>query len=743
MESKITIKERAKLIKPGSSSYNYYINTPLSELTSRDDKLVKKELELLLEEDTSAVEDEEESTLADKVATGAAIGAGATAAGAGAFLGATYIPQIINAAKKWINDVKTSFHNKKYAEEQSILAKERAENQSNSVQNGINANTPSIGNEGHDIADYYAFTRSNPNADLDAIPDFRNTITQLDSFYSIPEIQNNTKSSIENSIGNADPRTWDVRSFKKFYEIENQNVREINPSVADFLDKFYQKCEERGVFNATTEEERNKLYNEVINGINGVIVPPSPAWWSFTGMSTNIGNWIDKKLVEWGYKENDDDPNNPSQGSLIAGQTVVGLIYVAIVVIAVYAIWKIYRWFVKDDGTEKTKDEAVSESKYISRQVEEDILTGKYAPVTELGNPFSSKFNPMYNNVGLAIIHESDNEAEKVVASSDGSKGFMIKCAIKFSDQLLNDPKYVNHMNKNYPILVVGFEKFKEEAESSPESVQESKIITISEIDENTNDSRGYFGRTWDTIVNEFKRAGVYVSNKFNSIKEKIKSIYVNLDDGSIRWIPTLVTTAIAILGAASLYLLSKNGGNATNEVDVQRYNFNTQAQDASNFLKNKNENRINQQNVDDFANGKRSISFSPETEDNIYRWEKEQSEKNEESVRRGYEKINTPLTNINASNEYEYLLNKAVNGLSVFAETVELAKKENYSGYPLDNLNGKGEELANNIIERAKYISVDLLNDKEFIAFSKKNNLTSPSIMEKYISDVEKGKNK
>lgn len=82
------------------------------------------------------------------------------------------------------------------------------------------------------------------------------------------------------------------------------------------------------------------------------------------------------------------------------------------------------------------------------------------------------------------------------------------------------------------------------------------------------------------------------------------------------------------------------------------------------------------------------------------------------------------------ASDKNLQFLIESVHGFSTFLEALDntsLKKSKNKKVF--DNLNGKGEKLADNIVERALSVSTELLNDEEFINFSKKNN---PELLKK-----------
>lgn len=77
-----------------------------------------------------------------------------------------------------------------------------------------------------------------------------------------------------------------------------------------------------------------------------------------------------------------------------------------------------------------------------------------------------------------------------------------------------------------------------------------------------------------------------------------------------------------------------------------------------------------------------------------------------------------------------------ALTSLSMFSEAVENAvKSKKLKPNVLEGLSGTGEKLSGNIVERAKYVATDLLNNKDFIEFSKKNNPNMLKYVKKFSS--------
>ena len=87
-----------------------------------------------------------------------------------------------------------------------------------------------------------------------------------------------------------------------------------------------------------------------------------------------------------------------------------------------------------------------------------------------------------------------------------------------------------------------------------------------------------------------------------------------------------------------------------------------------------------------------------------------------------------TMATNENNCSLASYkFINTYLNSMSIISEAVEKVEESNIPNKEkvLDDLTGKGKELGDNIIEKAKSVSIDLLNDKEFITFANKNKIT------------------
>ena len=431
---------------------------------------------------------------------------------------------------------------------------------------------------------------------------------------------------------------------------------------------------------------------------NGEVFPLGPNRIYFEDIKDDIDAVI--------YLRNEGDT---SMASNIATATLAG----ALAIIALYAVWKVYRWFVRDDGDEKEKSEATSEAKYISNQIEKDILSGRYVPVTEMGNPFSNKFNPMYNNVALAIIQESSTESEEAKRIKLLAIQNDINCAIRFSNNMLNDdPKFINYMNKNKPKIIISVQKWKDQAESSGtiEATQENKSITytardgnrytiLNEADSQENINTNNVDTSEDVIAKlEANNTDEESKGFFAKIKDKlaeIKNRFESSSNKAIRWIPNIIKLALGVLAVAAVYY----GG--------RKYLFKVE------------EGTIPSDITDDDI----STSVNNNSDSNITTNTEEPLPTDEE-----IDKEVTMATNENNCSLASYkFINTYLNSMSIISEAVEKVEESNIPNKEkvLDDLTGKGKELGDNIIEKAKSVSIDLLNDKEFITFANKNKIT------------------
>lgn len=175
--------------------------------------------------------------------------------------------------------------------------------------------------------------------------------------------------------------------------------------------------------------------------------------------------------------------------------------------------------------------------------------------------------------------------------------------------------------------------------------INNNSVKTLSESDDKSSLSPSLFSY----ITDAFKKAGVAVESTVTFIGNKLSSFEKRLSESSnsmIKWIPTIVKSAIGVLIIA--------------------------------YCWNKFKNKV--------TDGKEATSES------------------------------------NINDTAACFMISAINGIGMLTEASIMASgKKNKSIFGA--LNGRCEELSNNIVERAKYVANDLINDSEFITFSKKNS--------------------
>lgn len=753
----ITIKERVDAIKEGSSAYNYYMSTPLSELKSRDEKLIKQELEkrslkLLSESDdeeeldnntTTQVDDTEEleypNDILDKTLKGAAIGAGtitgATAV-AGTGLGIAMIPwqDIYSGFTTWISGLK-----------ESIVGLFKTKQNPNGYvpQGDLNSDTNGSGN----LANNSGYV---PVADLNS-----DTNGSLISNQFI-----DLKERFPQEYGNLNLN--DLRLSDLLYLndrlVKNKFPEELESAIRNTVEKFEKQgsieLQDNGSYKV--RGPNIKITELSLSTPNIPYTEPNPTWYqsiynSGASAINSFANWVDKGIVAVQNKYSElitkegthvtADPNNPSTASY----TIVWTIIVAIIIIAVYGIWKLVKWFIKDNGEEKSEDEVKEmeenpEEAAASEGLEYSFYTDRLEPINEMENPFSKHFNPLYNNVSLAILKESD-EAE--AAMNTDSDRFSVKIAIKLSGKLANDSKFVNYMSKTVPVILKAVEQYSNVAK--PEAVTESLLYEADESipvlpeeteDVSVEDQKGFFTRSWDMIADGIKKAGLKISSSVSSLKDKIVNLYVNLDDGTIRWIPTIVTTAITILAGVAAYLMMKNG--------------NPNSMNFSSNIGDKTQRDAEFPDTKDPKVAIRGVQLQAQ------RRNVEAAQSDNAGWNRAFKQSNPETQFMNTDNidftsdksfslklsqkDLPYFLKESITALSLFNEAVENNIKKGAD--PFTGLSGKGEKLANNILDKAFKVSVDYVKDDEFITFYKKYNPEYLTTMKKYVnSDYKKAK--
>ena len=845
-DKKITLEARVKAIKPGSSAYKYYMETPLSEM-NRTDKLIKlelqKQLAILSESDIDAPEVDNNHEVNGSAADNTAV---EDANLNGAVLN-TPNP-LVNAASKFFMSVKNDVidGDVKSASEadgdEEVAEQEPAHGYRFSSDAGIS------------VTDDRIVNRSNVNRIVNS-PDFNaadaKQLMQSDLFRVLEDNENAATL---------------VQKIRDKAELQMPVVTPV-PSATELPESPESKetsteGENSGGETPEPENNDNKWYS-----------PITHAW---EGFNNSVSEAYEKTVNFFHEKINSIYGGDVSKDAVDTGMkyTIGG----AIAIIAIVAIWKIVKHFIREDGEPKEKDEAVAESNSISHQVEMDFYTGNYAVVTDSGNPLRESFNPLYNNTAYAIISEADGDeatAEEIINTDNGSnadapggvKGFMINAAEKMADNLVNDDKFVNYANNKVPELVEQIKIYQNRNDNTSinsESINNVNIANmqaISEAEENQEvPSDGESGGIFSSIVNGFKTAGMVVGGTVKYVYTKIKDIEEKFESSSnrfIRWIPTVIKLAIAVLTIKFMWDKfqdwEKNGGSNTEEPNAGQPPLgrgkDAQAKFNENLKKVGEEKYANDQSIlnqERQQNQRDSVEHGRQTQ-----YQKDQTQLSREhqeglksSLNSGrqqalhrrnqnwYETIdnandttyrvlpgqidkslekqilsinaNTPsevkealisklnpatarviVNNSNFKNglfsagiegrlgrqyadkivtiskmpnnpsdaEYDeqYLpesidfafIDKYLNSMSLISEAVEKVEKAAPRGYKprreLEGLKGRGEKLGKSLIDRAKYVSIDLLNDSEFITFAKKNNPEMLATVKKFVGAIKK----
>ena len=448
--------------------------------------------------------------------------------------------------------------------------------------------------------------------------------------------------------------------------------------------------------------------------------------WDYTGgraveyLAPYINSFSDKvaekviELVKYFGASIDDNGNVVNAESIQKGTHYT--IIAAIVIIALAALWKIYKYFFK------------------KRPVNESFELKSYTPFK--------------NNIALGIINEADDminsDSSEVDALESQSKSYITTTADKLVDVLIQDPDFTEYTNKYAPELIPELEKFKsrdksqddedsntyektedmiEDYKNDEEPIQQESIQSIykkarklllesdlapnapekdtsveniddDQLEENVVDN-GSTTSTFDKIINTFKSFGKATEDAVAYVKDKIVDFKKRYFDKSphmlIRWMPAIVEMALTVLAIA--YLWKVNGG-PDKTVDTGT----AAGMGAIAGL-----------------GGAGAIMLAPS--DDVNKPEDEPIEDNP----------------VQEAKKIDSILKQYFGALSIVNEIVDKVEKKELlrpvtKSKPVDvnkileGISGSGEKLANNIITKAKSVSTDLLNDSEFITFSKKN---------------------
>ena len=228
-------------------------------------------------------------------------------------------------------------------------------------------------------------------------------------------------------------------------------------------------------------------------------------------------------------------------------------------------------------------------------------------------------------------------------------------------------------------------------APNAPEKDTSVENIDDNQLEENVVDN-GSTTSTFDKIINTFKSFGKATEDTITYVKDKIVDFKKRYFDKSphmlVRWMPAIVEMALTVLAVA--YLWKKNGGTAGLD------SGSAAGMGAVAGL------------------GGTAAALSAPSNDN------ENEELNEDNP-------------VQEAKRIDSILKQYFGALSIINEIVDKVEKKELlrpvtKSKPinvdkiLEGISGNGEKLANNIIVKAKSVSTDLLNDSEFITFSKKN---------------------
>lgn len=412
-------------------------------------------------------------------------------------------------------------------------------------------------------------------------------------------------------------------------------------------------------------------------------------------------------------------------------------IITAIIIVGLAALWKIYKFFFK------------------KKPVSESFQIGLYTPFK--------------NNIALGIINEADEmtnseNSEEVNALESESKPYIIKTADRLVDVLLQDPDFMEYTNSSAPELITELEKFKardkstdDEDSSNYEKTEEmiddyksedepmestedengiqtesiktiynkarklliesdsapmdqEKDTSVENIDnddlENNVVDNGSTTSTFDKIISAFKSVGKAAEDTVTYVKDKIIDFKKKYFDKSphilIRWMPAIVEMALTVLAVA--YLWKKNGG-------LENMDTSTAVGTGA---------------VAGLGTAAAALSAPSDTSEEI---PSEDQQFTDDSIQE--------------AKRIDFTLNNYFGALSLVTEiTDKIEKKELLRPVTkskpinvdkiLEGISGTGEKLASNIITKAKSVSTDLLNDSEFITFSKRNNPEILSMVKK-----------
>lgn len=628
-DTKDLIKKRAAAIKPGSSTFDYYMNTPLSELTDKTERLIKKELESMyfhtlsedknvtpskmqaLTEDAAAAEVEDDDDDEQKkgswkdVAAGAAVGA---AAGAG--IAAVAYPDIVTHCKEWLDKVKEDFSawwNNKPSSADDFKKK------------------------------YY----KDDKVDLDVLKTEK--ITQVSNDPNKPDIEIITTSS--------------------------GSRYEVPKGTSSSLDK--DAVAARGAHAVEADNDPALERSDVMPWYNTYITEPISS--TFNSITGFFEDQLDKLFGEGTGKE--------YHGAVQWG---IGIFAAVLVVLVVYAVWKLIKRFVKDDGDVKDENEAVDEA--------------------------------LEPNVGFAVINEAETELASGANELTGLRAIMKRYADGLINKLLDDPKFIKYMGKENSALLSDLQDYQKANGTLAESMTDAQFYKQyetfyeaedAELNDSAEESEGMISK----IASTFGDATGAVTGKIKEIYNRI----ANHPNRLVRWIPPAVVAALTVLAIGHYWNRSIQPDTSAWKGAGDAALAKTKIKDAPLLA------------TDDDIKAAAGFKESPSGDAWKYGAKKAFEGVGFKPEAAGANPETSELLKFKESTNYSLFM-RSLKGMDMVTEA--LCKGKNCD--PLE-LAGKGEKLADNIIERAKYVATDLMGDSDFVSFSKQQNPEMLKVVKKY----------
>lgn len=642
MSTEIGLKERVDAIKVGSSAYNYYMNTPLSELKTREEKLIKQELEsrsitALSEGDTTDDIDDTATTPEDTSDLDSTVDNTTEPVQKTKVLIPHFSPEGMNPEQKLVAGT-------------AAFAGSAA---------SVGILTKILQDAGYLEPITKFFNETLPGLFSDSI----NAIQSIPGSSFIGKIFNTITLPIRG--------LWGLfsKGGEWLYDYLLKPIGQLISGTWSGLESTFKAIPGIHSLYNLVKQGTDYIISGTLNVINSWIYEPS---------------WINK--ISFGYFDKESVMSNDTLSTV--QQYTAKTVFLALTIIVVALIWKIARYFIKDNG--ENVDSAYWEEINIEESLEYNYLTKSLTPITKYGNMLSEDYNPFYNNLSLAFLTEAAENTPNVST--------IITTGDQSVTALLSDSKFIKFMSNRNPELLRLFEQYKNDNKSQlisesdvPEvPAEETEVMPVNNTD-NSPIENGSTTNLFDSIVNMFKKAGSVTVDSLNYVKDKIiqfKRKFTDSPHTLVRWIPTAVETALAAL--AIYYLWNTNRDQLTSATSIGVGVGGAAA------------------GADALANGINAASDNDTTE--------------------------TP-----SETEVEqeaFVINQYINALNVISEAMDDMKKNNVAKNKVDKIfegfNGKSDKMSSQVIDRAKKVSVDLLNQDEFITFSKKYNPEALTILKK-----------